>query len=576
MAKPRLLPIAQITLDPDLQPRVRTNQATIDNYAEVIRHGTEFEPVVVFSVNGQAPYLLADGWHRIAAYKAADKSRIPVEIRPGGKDQALEYSLGANSKNPLPMRTADKQRAIGLAAKRWPHYSDRQIAAITGTTHPTVAKVREALARGEQPVDPDEVEKSTAAPVELVVDVPAGHEAQMRWIRTLDRADIATAALSDPRLETHPASWLTDHRRDLEHAARIRTPKELREYLAKMQRWSTLHAGHVSALKRRLAELAVDEGEDVAAQIPGLVDPQVAITWCRRRVLSSDDRWRCLLASILLSRARAQRNEYDLKAGAEQAAELGLIACAEAFRKKVAALQAKQPKPEPDNETEKAPPLWQRKQAMMEASQAEILASSDVLVLAMVLSEAEPPCEIEPLVERLAELGSKIVRCPSPPCRNRPYAPQKDQTYYTLTCPNCHDNADRALAVWDLKVKAAQQVLAWQVAKLAPSAAGGELWINDDEGNPVQVHGLRMASPWELGDLVPELRRAPAPAPAAPTVAERFRAQSVRVGAVWVRRGVVVPHRPRVYVTWTDAESRFAADIQTRVFMRVNRLQSAA
>jgi hypothetical protein len=58
---------------------------------------------------------------------------------------ALQHALAANQTHGLRRTQADKRRSVELAIEQWAIESDRQIAKLTGTTHPFVAKVRREL-----------------------------------------------------------------------------------------------------------------------------------------------------------------------------------------------------------------------------------------------------------------------------------------------------------------------------------------------------------------------------------------------------------------------------------------------
>ena len=52
------------------------------NYAQAIRDGEEFPPLIVFSIDG-ANFHLADGFHRFEAHRLAhlDPQEIECEVR---------------------------------------------------------------------------------------------------------------------------------------------------------------------------------------------------------------------------------------------------------------------------------------------------------------------------------------------------------------------------------------------------------------------------------------------------------------------------------------------------------------
>lgn len=61
--------LASIRLDGGTQPRAELREDVIEDYAEAMRAGAVFPPVVVY-FDGEA-YWLADGFHRVKAARGA-------------------------------------------------------------------------------------------------------------------------------------------------------------------------------------------------------------------------------------------------------------------------------------------------------------------------------------------------------------------------------------------------------------------------------------------------------------------------------------------------------------------------
>jgi len=59
--------------------------------------GAQFPPIVCFSIDGQL--LLADGWHRLEAWKRLGAGEVEVDVREGGRDEALLFSREYNAKH---------------------------------------------------------------------------------------------------------------------------------------------------------------------------------------------------------------------------------------------------------------------------------------------------------------------------------------------------------------------------------------------------------------------------------------------------------------------------------------------
>lgn len=131
-----------IRLDGGTQSRAQIDQTTVDAYAESIRNDAVFPPVVVF-YDGKE-YWLADGFHRVQAYKQEGCVTIGADIRSGTRREAILYSVGANAAHGLRRSNADKRRAVEtlLRDEEWSKKSDRWIAEKCGVGHQLVGATR--------------------------------------------------------------------------------------------------------------------------------------------------------------------------------------------------------------------------------------------------------------------------------------------------------------------------------------------------------------------------------------------------------------------------------------------------
>jgi hypothetical protein len=150
--KPVLLALEQVRTDGGTQARVTLDDATVDEYVEVLVQlgtgaapGQLFPPVVVF-FDG-TDYWLADGFHRKAAHKKAGRKQILCEVRQGTKRDAILYAVGANARHGLRRTNEDKRIAVRrlLTDDEWSQWSDREIARRCGVGHPLVAELRAEL-----------------------------------------------------------------------------------------------------------------------------------------------------------------------------------------------------------------------------------------------------------------------------------------------------------------------------------------------------------------------------------------------------------------------------------------------
>ena len=144
------LALDHITLDDRLQSR-ELKLAVVKDYAQAMRAGTQFPPVLL--VHDEADrYYLVDGHHRLAACRELTGIEdIEVEIVEGTFSDALWLSWGANRDHGLRRTSEDKRRAIraALAHPQWHQKSDREIARQIGCDHKTVGAIRK---RGEFPL----------------------------------------------------------------------------------------------------------------------------------------------------------------------------------------------------------------------------------------------------------------------------------------------------------------------------------------------------------------------------------------------------------------------------------------
>jgi hypothetical protein len=103
------------------------------------------EPLRVWSDG--STFFLSDGAHRLKAFKRADVPVAPCKVFQGSFRDALFDATGANVGHGLNRTPTTKRNAVLQLLKdpHWGSMSDRQIAKQTGSSHPTVAKLRAEL-----------------------------------------------------------------------------------------------------------------------------------------------------------------------------------------------------------------------------------------------------------------------------------------------------------------------------------------------------------------------------------------------------------------------------------------------
>lgn len=163
------LPVENITVDDSIQVRVgRLNDAKVASYAEMVKRGVEFPAVDVFR-DGDVLYL-ADGFHRLAAHKAAGMTEILAVVRPGGHDAAFEHAEDANLKHGLELSMSDKKNIYFRRMRRgyWDGSKDslRQVAKTFGVDHTTLSRWRRELETGVVTDEAPETGVAYAPPAE--------------------------------------------------------------------------------------------------------------------------------------------------------------------------------------------------------------------------------------------------------------------------------------------------------------------------------------------------------------------------------------------------------------------------
>lgn len=158
------LPLKKIRLDGGTQTRARIHEDIIDEYAQDMKSGAPFPPLVVF--HDGRDYWLGDGFHRWGAAIQLKLDSIECEVRQGTLADAQWYSYSANKANGMRRTNDDKVRAAKAALRHCKgQRSNLEIARHVGVDDHTVAKYRqELLAAGEITASTTPVSASSELP----------------------------------------------------------------------------------------------------------------------------------------------------------------------------------------------------------------------------------------------------------------------------------------------------------------------------------------------------------------------------------------------------------------------------
>ncbi|MGR3279369.1 ParB N-terminal domain-containing protein [Acaryochloris marina NIES-2412] len=137
--------IEKIRMDGGTQPRSKLDEKVVSEYAEDMRQGAIFPPVILY-YDGRE-YWLADGFHRVRATEATGAQAITSEVRLGERRDAVLYAVGANAVHGLRRTNEDKHRAVErlLRDPEWKLWSDNAIAKQCGVSHGFVGRIRSRI-----------------------------------------------------------------------------------------------------------------------------------------------------------------------------------------------------------------------------------------------------------------------------------------------------------------------------------------------------------------------------------------------------------------------------------------------
>ena len=133
--------VSDVQFDIKNYPRTGVNHEVVNEYADAMKGGAKFPPIVVFQ-DGES-FHLADGAHRLSAHKKMGEARISSDVRKGDQRAALAYAVGANDKHGHRRTSEDKRKAVELVLKdeKWRNRSTNSLAEMCAVSWGTVQSV---------------------------------------------------------------------------------------------------------------------------------------------------------------------------------------------------------------------------------------------------------------------------------------------------------------------------------------------------------------------------------------------------------------------------------------------------
>jgi hypothetical protein len=146
-----MVAIAKLRRDGGTQPRATLDAKVIEEYAEDMKSGAKFPPVVAF-FDG-ADYWLADGFHRVGGANVAGLEEIEAEIKQGSQRDAVLYSVGVNAAHGCRRTNEDKRRSVLrlLEDSEWSAWSNVEVSKRCSVSEAFVRSLRTKRSETEQP-----------------------------------------------------------------------------------------------------------------------------------------------------------------------------------------------------------------------------------------------------------------------------------------------------------------------------------------------------------------------------------------------------------------------------------------
>ena len=132
----------QLTIDGGTQSRVKIIQEAVDEYAESLKGGARFPPVLAY-YDG-IKYYLTDGYHRYFAHQKAGLKDIEVQVVNGTLRDAILRSFSVNSENGRHRSNEDKRNAVQamLDDFEWQFWNNTEIAKACRVSETLVISMR--------------------------------------------------------------------------------------------------------------------------------------------------------------------------------------------------------------------------------------------------------------------------------------------------------------------------------------------------------------------------------------------------------------------------------------------------
>jgi len=137
------LPLRRLRRDGGTQLRQTMDMRATQEYAEAIRRGETFPPLVVFDDGND--FWLADGFHRYDAHVLCESAEVYCGVRQGSRQDAILYAAKANRAHGVRLTPADREKIIVTLVNEFPDADQADISRLSGIAKTTVNRVVKRL-----------------------------------------------------------------------------------------------------------------------------------------------------------------------------------------------------------------------------------------------------------------------------------------------------------------------------------------------------------------------------------------------------------------------------------------------
>lgn len=187
----KVLNLLNIRIDGGTQARLKLDQDIVKDYAEHMREGSVFPPLVVYYDGSE--YWLVDGFHRFFAMRSNAVVSTECDIRTGTLREAILFSKGVNggNKRGLPTSKDDNRMSIiwMLNDEEYKTWSNTAIAKHIGVSSMTVGRIKSSIET-----------VSSSEPVKTVTD-KNGNEKSVDTSKITGRPKKPDVTTEDPTAE---------------------------------------------------------------------------------------------------------------------------------------------------------------------------------------------------------------------------------------------------------------------------------------------------------------------------------------------------------------------------------------